>query len=80
MDAMRADPLGEQLTAVQNDRLYRGGTSYQGPIVDLLQTEAAAKQFCPDTFGQWEGLETLSNGVERLFDYQQVADVVNGSF
>jgi iron complex transport system substrate-binding protein len=80
MDAMREDPVGQQLTAVRNDRLYRGGTSYQGPIINLFQTEAAAKQFYPETFGEWEGLETLANEDERLFDYQRVADIINGDF
>ncbi|QCS45029.1 ABC transporter substrate-binding protein [Natrinema versiforme] len=80
MDAMREDPVGKRLTAVQNDRLYRGGTSYQGPIINLFQTEAAAKQFYPETFGEWNGLETLSNGDERLFDYDRVADIINGEF
>jgi iron complex transport system substrate-binding protein len=78
MDAMREDPVGKQLTAVQNDRLYRGGTSYQGPLINLFQTEAAAKQFYPDTFGEWNGIETLSNPENRLFDYQRVADIING--
>jgi iron complex transport system substrate-binding protein len=78
MDAMREDPIGQQLTAVRNDRLYRGGTSYQGPLINLFQTEAAAKQFYPDTFGEWNGLETLASEDERLFDYQRVADIING--
>jgi iron complex transport system substrate-binding protein len=78
MDLVREDPLGGQLTAVRNDRLYRGGTSYQGPVINLFQTEAAAKQFYPDTFGEWNGLETLSNEDERLFDYRRVANVING--
>jgi iron complex transport system substrate-binding protein len=78
MDAMREDPVGQQLTAVQNDRLYRGGTSYQGPLINLFQTEAAAKQFYPDKFGEWNGIATLSNSEDRLFDYQRVADIING--
>jgi iron complex transport system substrate-binding protein len=78
MDAMREDPVGQQLSAVRNDRLYRGGTSYQGPIINLFQTEAAAKQFYPETFGAWDGLDTLADADERLFDYGRVADIVNG--
>jgi iron complex transport system substrate-binding protein len=78
MDAMREDPVGQQLSAVRNDRLYRGGTSYQGPIINLFQTEAAAKQFYPETFGAWHGLETFADADERLFDYGRVADIVNG--
>jgi iron complex transport system substrate-binding protein len=79
MDAVREDPVGKQLAAVRNDRLYRGGTSYQGPLINLFQTEAAAKQFYPETFGEWEGLDTLANEGERLFDYGRVADIVDGN-
>lgn len=78
MDAMRTDPVGKQLSAVTNDRLYRGGTSYQGPIINLLQTEIAAKQFYPETFGAWDGLETLADEDAWLFDHQHVADLING--
>lgn len=80
MDAMRDDSVGKKLSAVQNDRLYRGGTSYQGPLINLFQTEAAAKQFYPDTFGEWNGLDTLENEDARLFDHQRVADIINGEF
>ncbi|NHN61066.1 MULTISPECIES: ABC transporter substrate-binding protein [Halorussus] len=80
MQAMREDPVGRQLSAVQNDRLYRGGTSYQGPIVNLFQTEIAAKQFYPEVFGAWNGLDTLADESQRLFDHQQVADVITGDF
>jgi iron complex transport system substrate-binding protein len=78
METMRSDPVGQQLTAVQNDRLYRGGTSYQGPIINLFQTEAAAKQFYPDAFGEWPGFETTIDADARLFDYQRVADAITG--
>jgi iron complex transport system substrate-binding protein len=77
---MREDPVGRRLTAVRNDRLYRGGTSYQGPVVNLFQTEAAAKQFYPETFGEWDGLDTLTDESERLFDYGRVAAIINGEF
>ncbi|AEH37512.1 ABC transporter substrate-binding protein [Halopiger xanaduensis] len=80
MDLMRDDPTGSELAAVQNDRLYRGGTAYQGPIINLLQTEIAAKQFYPDVFGAWDGLETLENADEQLVDHRRVADVVTGEF
>lgn len=67
MDVLRDDPVGGQLSAVQNDRLYRGGTPYQGPIINLFQTELAARQFYPDEFTEAE-----------LFDRQRVGDIVNG--
>ncbi|SEH66215.1 iron complex transport system substrate-binding protein [Halopenitus malekzadehii] len=79
MDRMRQDPVGSQLSAVRNDRLYRGGGSYQGPIVNLFQTEAAARQFYPDAFGDWNGIDTLREESLTLFNRQQVADVINGA-
>jgi iron complex transport system substrate-binding protein len=79
LEAMREDPIGSQLSAVQNDRLYRGGGSYQGPVVNLFQTEAAARQFYPDAFGEWDGMETLRADSLELFDPQQIADVINGN-
>lgn len=72
------DPIGKQLSAVRNDRLYRGGGSYQGPVVNLFQAEAAARQFYPDSFGAWDGLETLRDESLTLFDRQRVADIING--
>ncbi|QLH81680.1 ABC transporter substrate-binding protein [Halosimplex pelagicum] len=80
IDGLRSHPVGERLTAVENGRLYRGGTSYQGPILNLLQTEVAAKQFYPEQFGEWNGLETLQDEDAQLFDHQRVADVINGEF
>ncbi|WP_247730387.1 ABC transporter substrate-binding protein [Halovivax limisalsi] len=78
LDAMRDDPIGSQLQAVQTDRLYRGGGSYQGPIVNLFQTEAAARQFYPDAFGEWNGIETLREDDLTVFDRTRVADSING--
>jgi iron complex transport system substrate-binding protein len=75
---MREDPVGSQLSAVRNDRLYRGGGSYQGPIVNLFQTEAAARQFYPDGFGEWNGMKTLREESLTLFDRQRVADIIDG--
>jgi iron complex transport system substrate-binding protein len=69
MDLMREDPVGSKLAAVRNDRLYRGGTPYQGPIINLFQTELAARQLYPDAFGG-----------ERLFDRERVAAIVDGEF
>ena len=79
MRAMRGDPIGQQLSAVENDRLYRGGTSYQGPIINLFQTEIAAKQFYPEAFGEWRGLGSVPTG-KQLFDRQRLADVITGAF
>ncbi len=79
IEAMQDDSLGSQLSAVQNDRLYMGGTAYQGPIINLFQTEMLAKQLYPEAFGEWRGLgETPED--EQLFDRQRVADIINGDF
>jgi len=80
MEQMREDSVGSQLSAVRNGRLYRGGSAYQGPIVNLFQTEAAARQFYPDAFGEWNGIETLREDELTLFDRQRVADIINGDY
>jgi iron complex transport system substrate-binding protein len=74
---IRADPVGRELSAVQNGRVYMGGNNSQGPITNLFQTEAAAKQLFPDRFGEFPGWGDVG-GDERLFDRQRVADIVNG--
>lgn len=77
LEALRTDETGKQITAVQNDRLYPGGTGSQGPIVNLFQTEMLAKQLYPEEFGEWHGFgETPQE--EQLFDRQRLADIVNG--
>jgi ABC-type Fe3+-hydroxamate transport system substrate-binding protein len=78
LNVLRTNEVGKQLTAVQNDRLYPGGTGSQGPIINLFQTEMLAKQLYPDEFGPWRGLgETPPS--EQLFDRQRVADIVKGN-
>jgi iron complex transport system substrate-binding protein len=43
----------------------------------MFQTEMAAKQLYPGEFGEWNGLgETPEE--ERLFDRQEIADIVDG--
>ncbi|RYJ08250.1 ABC transporter substrate-binding protein [Halogeometricum borinquense] len=77
LELLRTDDIGQRLTAVQNDRLYPGGTGSQGPIINLFQTEMLAKQLYPAEFGPWRGLgETPTD--EQLFDRQRVADIING--
>jgi len=70
-------PVASEVTAVKNDDLYVGGTPYQGPIINMFQTEMAAKQLYPDEFGSYPGYGELSED-ERLFDRQRLADIVNG--
>ncbi|MEY7849968.1 ABC transporter substrate-binding protein [Natrarchaeobius sp. A-rgal3] len=72
------DPVGREITAVQNDRLYAGGSALQGPIFNLFQLELSAKQIYPDLFGQPpEPGESVSED-EQLFDRKRVADIING--
>jgi ABC-type Fe3+-hydroxamate transport system substrate-binding protein len=72
-------PVASEVTAVTNDDLYVGGTPYQGPIINLFQTEMAAKQLYPDEFGAYPGYGELSED-EQLFDRQRLADIINGEF
>jgi iron complex transport system substrate-binding protein len=44
-------PVTSELTAVANDRVFRGGTAEQGPMINLFQTELAAGQLYPEQFG-----------------------------
>ncbi|XVH32144.1 ABC transporter substrate-binding protein [Haloferacaceae archaeon DSL9] len=82
-EALADHPVGSQLTAVRNDRVYASGNPVQGPIMNLFQLEMTAKQLYPERFGAWPGYE---NGdpypaipeAERLFDRERVAAVVSG--
>ncbi|PHQ40239.1 ABC transporter substrate-binding protein [Halorubrum persicum] len=81
--AFEEDPVGSQVTAVQNDRIHPQGARYQGPILNLFQLEMTAKQLYPDEFGSWPRYESgpypeIPEG-ERLFDRQRVADAINGA-
>lgn len=71
LEFMRNHPVGGELTAVQNGRVYRGGYLYQGPIQNLFLTERGAKQLYPEVFGE-------VTGDAELFDRQRVADIVTG--
>jgi len=76
-DIIEESPVAQELTAVQNDRFYPGGTAFQGPIFNLFQIEIAAKQIYPGEFGEFRDVgETPEE--EQLFDRQRVADIVNG--
>ncbi|MFC6723359.1 ABC transporter substrate-binding protein [Halobium palmae] len=83
--ALESHPVGKELTAVRNDRVYASGVGGQGPIMNLFQLEMTAKQLYPEQFGEWPGYvdgEPYPEipDEERLFDRQRVADVVNGEF
>lgn len=67
-DPLGDHPVGSELTAVDADRIYRGGTAEQGPIINLFQTELAARQLYPDRF----------DGDENLFERERLGDAVQG--
>jgi ABC-type Fe3+-hydroxamate transport system substrate-binding protein len=82
-DTVENDPVGKELTAVQEDRFYASGQSFQGPLQNLLQIEMTAKQLYPEQFGEWPRYEPGDtypdfDEDEQLFDHQRVADIVNG--
>jgi len=76
---MEEDPVGSQLTAVENGRVYPGQYGEQGPIVNLLQTEMVAQQLYPEEFGEFDP-EAFPEVPEenQLFDRQRVRDIVAG--
>jgi len=71
------DPVGSELTAIRNDRVYVGGTPMQGPIFNLFQLENAAQQIYPEEFGEFRGA-TETPEDQQLFDRERVADIING--
>jgi len=78
------DPIGGELSAVQNDRVYPQGTRWQGPLMNLFQLEMTAKQLYPEQFGQWPADEDGDaypefSSDEQLFDHQRVADIIDGN-
>ena len=83
-EAFKSDPVGSEITAVQNGRIYPQGARYQGPILHLFQLEMTAKQLYPEQFGEWptytEGAYPEIPAEEQLFDRQRVADIINGAF
>jgi ABC-type Fe3+-hydroxamate transport system substrate-binding protein len=82
-ETLEDHPVGSELTAVQNDRVYTSGTPFQGPLMNLFQLEMTAKQLYPDVFGEWPGDGSESSypeipADEQLFDRQRIADIING--
>lgn len=67
VDHLANDPVASEVTAVRDRAIYRGGYLDQGPIVNLFQTELAARRVYPDEFGD-----------EELFDRDRVGDIVGG--
>jgi iron complex transport system substrate-binding protein len=65
LNFMKDHSTASQLTAVENDDVYRGGGLYQGPLTNLVLSERAAKQ--------------VYDVDKELFDRQRVSDIVNGN-
>jgi iron complex transport system substrate-binding protein len=66
---MREHSVASQLTAVENETVFRGGPIYAGPLHNLFLLERFAQSFFPDIFTE-----------DQLFDHQRVADIINGDF
>lgn len=75
MIELRDHALGSRLAAIQNNRVYPGGTPMQGPIVHLFQLEMAAKQIYPDIFGPFREDHGYPED-EQLFDRQRLAEAM----
>jgi iron complex transport system substrate-binding protein len=80
--AFEVHETGSQLTAVQNDSVYAGGSITQGPVQNLFHMELVAKQLFQDSLGEFtfESFDSLASlsADEQLFDRQRVVDIVNG--
>ncbi len=79
-----ADPVGGELSAIQEGRFYPGGTPTQGPLMNLFQLEMTAKQLYPEQFGVWPAYEQGDpypefDEAERLFDRERVAAIITGA-
>ncbi|SDX06035.1 ferrichrome-binding protein [Haloarcula vallismortis] len=80
-ESLTSHSVGQELSAVKNDRVYAHGMRYQGPIMNLFQIEMTAKQLYPDVFGEWPTYEDgtpypeIPTG-ERLFDRDRVAEII----
>ncbi|ACV49468.1 ABC transporter substrate-binding protein [Halomicrobium mukohataei] len=65
---MQDHPVGSQLTAVQEGRVFRGGPIYAGPLHNLFMIERYATGYFPEAFTE-----------DELFDRQRLADIINGN-
>ena len=76
---MEEDAVGQQLTAVEEGRVYPGQYGEQGPIVNLLQTEMIAQQLYPEEFGAFDpGSFPEVPAKNQLFDRERVRNIVTG--
>jgi iron complex transport system substrate-binding protein len=64
LEFMKNDDVASELTAVQNDMVFRGGPIYPGPLHHLFLVERYATGYFPDTFSG------------ELFDRDELASIV----
>lgn len=64
---MKNHDLASELTAVQDEQVFRGGPIYEGPIQNLFLTERFARAYFPDTYTEAE-----------LFSRGELAAIVRG--
>lgn len=67
VDPFESDPVGGELTAVEEGRIFKGGSAEQGPLINLFQTELAARQLYPEIIGD-----------RQLFSRERLAEIVAG--
>ncbi|UIP01376.1 ABC transporter substrate-binding protein (plasmid) [Halobaculum sp. CBA1158] len=77
VESVENEPGAQDLTAIQNDAFYPGGTPYAGPVAYLFYSELTAKYLYPETFGEYPGVGEIPEE-EQLFDRQRVSEIVNG--
>ncbi|WP_434531837.1 ABC transporter substrate-binding protein [Haloarcula sp. NS06] len=63
---MKDHEVGSRLRAVQNDRVFRGGPIYTGPLHNLFMIERYAKRYFPEEFTE-----------AHLFDREHLATIIN---
>jgi len=78
---LESDTIAGELQAVKNDRIYPGTATGSGPVTNLFNMEAVAKQLYPEEFGPYDPAQFPNEqSGEKLFDRQRVADIINGDF
>ena len=75
---------GQELTAVQEERLCVDESAYQSPIINLFQTEMLGKQRYPNEFGEWPDEITAGErpdipGEQQLFDREERGEILTGA-
>ena len=74
---LRDDPVAGEVTAVQEGRVLPGTATGSGPVTNLFNMEAVAKQLYPDEFGEYDPSRFPKEQTsEPLFDRRRVADIV----